>query len=322
VYETGGYQAGSVINPAVLDRYSAPDEKDSSFSSIHDLVAYGVGADGSVVGIGGTSRQGHPESFPSVVRFRGDGSPTSGFQGIAPPIGETFPSPSGIFFKATRFLVLPSGKILGGTTVSQGQTDAVPNPKGRFFAMQWNADGSLDSAFGTNGATSVEMSPGGSIVSAVLNSDGSSSWLIDEEHWFPETPQTNLSVWIVTAQGTLQKTATHLRLDISDLGLSAVGTLQADGKTLISGIGKLAGGITMARYNNDGAVDTSFGQNGVASPSSAGVVAIDGVRVNGDDSIDMIVTKSTGTKQVPSACGTRTVSAYGLVIIHFGPDGG
>jgi hypothetical protein len=204
--------------------------------------------------------------------------------------------------------------------VSQGASDTLPNPAAKFFAMQWNADGTLDTSFGTNGVTSAALaSDVGDIYDAVVHSDGSSSWLLDEEHAMGASVH-SFSVWNVSAQGTVQKTTPRFAPDLSDVGLSAVVTLQGDGKVVFAGT-RRAGGIEMWRYATDGSLDASFGQGGTALPASADIVAIDGVRANVDDTLDMVVTQSMGTKQSQGACGPITVPEYGLAILHFAADG-
>jgi hypothetical protein len=326
VFARGGYKrSGYPFSPIV--KYLA-EKKDPSFSPISGIHWYGVRPDGAVIGIGGFRPAGDgvsPHTFPRLQLFHRDGTLDSTFQGDVPPFGQIFVSRNGLYFSPPVFFVQSDGKILGGTTASEGHTDRVPDPKGKFLAMRWLANGSLDSTFGTNGVTVANMDfYGGEIVSAVLNADGSGSWLMDQSSTGRDARHRSLTVWNLSSRGALQKTRSWFRPDISDLGLSSQITLQADSRILVSGIvgvPRAATRLKMVRYAANGSLDSSFGQAGVSLPQSTGVAAVDGVRVNSDESIDLVVTQTTGTQQVQGYRGVRTVPTYGLKIMHFGPDG-
>jgi hypothetical protein len=202
--------------------------------------------------VGNTSRRGQPETFPSVQLIRADGTLDSSFQSASPPIDQILISRNGLFFSPNKiFFFQPNGKILGGVTASEGHTDSVPDPKGKFFAIRWLANGSLDSNFGTNGVTVADMDfYGGRIVSAVPHADGRSSWLMDQDsdrNFF----HPNLTVWNVSSHGALKKTHLLFRPDMTRV--AGVNGFRLNSDESIDLLVTQTYGLSILHFGRDGA---------------------------------------------------------------------
>lgn len=209
---------------------------------------------GSIAGVGGAPN--HTDF--GVVRFLPDGTPDPSF-GNAGAVTTGFNG--GVDDRAYDLLLQPDGKIVLAGHADVGATTDLA-------LARYNADGSLDPTFGTQGKVLHDHTGGG-----------------------------------------------------QEFGFAAA--LQPDGKILVGGYGQ-AGTQTdflITRFNADGSVDRSFGDDGTAhEPVGAGSDAITHLALQPDGSI-----LATGyAKETPTSGYDMVVSRFhanGERDLSFGPSG-
>src|ERR1051325_2746539 len=181
--------------------------------------------------------------------------------GIGGKVITRFFDTSGGIGEAHAIAIQPDGKI-----VAAGGTDNLGNFTGDFALARYNKDGSLDTAFGSDGKVTTDFTvfdqvnalaiqPGGKIIAvgfvrnfitfddfvvARYNSDG--------------TLDTGFGIGgkVTTDFGSSRTDEAHATL------------LQPDGKIVVVG-SSVSGGTSdfaLARYNTDGSLDASFGNGG------------------------------------------------------------
>jgi uncharacterized delta-60 repeat protein len=243
-----------------LARYNRAGSLDTSFGGDGQVTtaigsssgASGVAilANGKIV-VGGDTGL-HPSSF-AVTRYNGDGSPDTSF-GVDGQVTTAI----GLGAGASDLVLQPDGKIVLAGSAGEGST--------RDFALaRYNADGSLDSSFGTDGtittpigsgndiATALARQPNGKLVAAGF-SDNGSNW--------------DFALARYNADGSLDTT-----FDGDGKVTTAIGSnedrasalaLQRDGKLVAAGWSYNGSNYDFAlvRYNENGSLDTSFGAGG------------------------------------------------------------
>jgi uncharacterized delta-60 repeat protein len=254
-----GNSWSSVYDFAVV-RYNADGSLDTSFSgdgkvttqvggSLSDT-AYSVvlQSDGKII-VAGTS-----DSDFAVVRFNADGSLDTSFDTdgkVTTPIG------SGTD-EAYSVVLQSDGKIiLSGYSVGANRD---------FTVVRYNADGSLDTSFGTGGKVTTPIGSGNDEAnSVVLQSDGKiilSGYSVGANTDFAVV-RYNADGSLDTSFDTDGKVTTAIGSS-SDNARSVV--LQSDGKIILSGYSVGATrDFAVVRYNADGSLDTSFGTGGIVT---------------------------------------------------------
>ena len=163
---------------------------------------------------------------------------------------------------ATAVVIQPDGKL-----VVAGRTDAGGNAT--FALARYNSNGSLDSTFGSAGlvitdfggndqAFAVALQPDGKIVTAGRRG---SDVIVARYH-----PDGTVDLSFATAgRAVTNFGATELALALA---------LQPDGKIMIAGRTTSGGtfNFALARYQSSGALDTTFGQQGLVSTDFGGSV--------------------------------------------------
>ncbi len=168
-------------------------------------------------------------------------------------------------FKSTGKIVNTTGNADTQTSAVLAQEDgkiiAVANTSGSNAVIaRYQADGSLDSTFGTSGYATFS----GYAMSATLDSSG--NILVAGLHW------ADMGVWRFSSSGTADSSFGSSGAAYVDFGGYEYANdmaLQSDGKIVITGIGGGACGI--ARLNADGSLDSSFDSDGKLVISFPGV---------------------------------------------------
>jgi uncharacterized delta-60 repeat protein len=244
---------------------------DSSGNSVssQSAEAAAIQGDGKIVVagmLGGTLGAGF-----AIARYNGDGTLDSTFGGMivhgkkvdqGRVITNFFPAGQYNYTAATSVLIQPDGKIVaaGYATNSSSQ---------HFFAVaRYNADGTLDSSFGSGGeALSTSMIQAARVAMA---RDGSGRIFLEGTGY----PSIKQAVACFTSGGILDSTfGAGGQVSLPAPGFStsygAGLAVQSTGKIIISG--SSSGGtadpnnenpLTMARLNTNGSLDTSFGSAG------------------------------------------------------------
>jgi uncharacterized delta-60 repeat protein len=173
--------------------------------------------------------------------------------------------PAGEWAGASSIAVQSDGKIVaaGLGTDSDGNIE--------FAVTRFNADGSIDTSFGTDGLVTLSIGSGDSAAQAVaIQSDGSidvAGYALVDGQYGIALVQLNPDGSLDDSFGTDGIVTTGAAYSIKD-GASGI-ALQANGQILVSGDGVDDDGNTefaIARYNTDGSLDTSFG------PDATGLV--------------------------------------------------
>lgn len=244
-----------------LLRYNADGTPDASFNgngvattdfagrndSGHDLVVL----DGGKILVAGTADAAGNADF-ALARYNTDGSLDTNF-GVGGKLTTDIAADHDVEY---ALAIQADGKILLAGTTGGSET--------RFALARYNADGSLDAGFGSEGIaiTAFRSSYAIQVKDVVLQNDG--KILVSGYcSYYPPIP-TGLTHVLVSSQtaavvarynpdGSLDTGFASAGFLISDAG--AVASLQPDGKILVAGYA----GFALDRYDSNGLPDTSFG---------------------------------------------------------------
>jgi uncharacterized delta-60 repeat protein len=260
--------AGTVSNQISVARYNADGSLDPAFGSggVVTTAASGFGSeakalvlqpDGKIV-IGGDSSNGFQTQF-TLVRYDANGSldATFGTGGVVTTqVGAASSSIDGLALQ-------PDGKIVAGG-------DAVKNSLAVPGLARYNADGSLDSTFGSGGIVTTPVVAGQSVSGGplALQPDGKIVAVA-----------TSGSFWLLTryqSDGSLDPSFPNGGFGFgggSPPGPSSL-ILQPDGKIVVAGVGVIATTtptsmtsyhLTVVRWNPDGMLDQTISSDGAAT---------------------------------------------------------
>lgn len=256
----------------------------------------------------------------ALARHNKDGSIDTTF-GTGGKVTTDFSDGNGISSDtAYAVAIQPDGKIIAAGYSNGAQDIAV---------ARYNTDGSLDTTFAKGGKfTSLSInSPtyyfsGGAATAVALQADGK----IVVAGYIYNSPQhisanrydfvvmrfnTNGSLDSTFASGGVQVTAMG---DINNFDYAYAVAIQSDGKIVVGGSSGLYGGTTenfaLARYNTNGSLDSTFGNEGKASADIGG---------NNDRAYALAI-QSDGKIL---AAGNATVSTYNasLALARFNSNG-
>ncbi len=138
----------------------------------------------------------------------------------------------------------------------------------KFVVVRYNANGSLDTGFGTGGDTVTAIGPNVSAYAVVLQPDGkivASGYTYDGTNF-------NFALVRYNADGSLDSSFGTGGIVITAVGSPADGyaydlALQPDGKILATGYTRVGSTYSfgLVRYNANGSLDTSFGSGGMVT---------------------------------------------------------
>ncbi|MEZ5909136.1 MAG: tandem-95 repeat protein [Hyphomicrobiaceae bacterium] len=268
-----GYSLIGSTEDFALVRYNADGSLDTSFGGGAGIVTTAIGtgydrgmavalqADGRIV-VAGYSEIGGPEEI-TLARYNADGSLDTSFGG-----GDGLVTTSiGASHDYGRSLVIQAdGKILvTGGSIGTGHDVAL---------ARYNADGTLDTSFGggdglvttsigvSDVGYSVSVQPDGKIFVAGFSHNGS--------NYDFALLRYNADGTLDTSFGSGDGIVTTAIGASDDLGIRMA--LQADGKIVVTGWSSNGSNtdIAIARYNNDGTLDTSFGGDGIVTTAIGG----------------------------------------------------
>ncbi len=318
--------AGSADNNLAILRLNADGTKDTSFGSGGKVSAnfsgnYNVGnavavlPNGKIMVAGSANTSNNIETF-LVARYLTNGVLDTTF-GISGFTNISFGNPANSSSQASAMAIQPDGKIvLVGSTFVYGNPDT-------FAVARLNADGSLDSTFGTGGKviTFPSSNSDSAANAVVLQSDGKILVAGFSDGLSPYG-YIQFTVARYLTNGSLDSTfgtnglmsVGHNNRDCVAYGIA----LQSNGKIIVGGqlddidTDDVEGGFMVARLNMDGSLDTTFGEtNGVSVLITIGSVQNNAraLLVYSDDSIQLV--------------GSLQLSGHGLnyASVLFNPDG-
>jgi uncharacterized delta-60 repeat protein len=329
-------QGGVNQDGFVLTRYNTDGTVDTSFGTnglvdlqfAHNATSCSllIQPDGKIV-VGGSAGDEqtlfwfHVTDF-ALARFNADGSPDTTF-GSGGMVSTLFTTTTNDHTYWDMSRIEKIALQADGRIVVVGEVDLIAT------AARYNADGSLDSTFGTNGivkltvpwiqsaVNDLAVQPDGKILVLGTSYGDSEGWLLR-----------------LNADGSADPSFSPIN-PVGVKSTPAAFALQPDGKILVTmkewtvfnGVtGDLlaVGGFALARFNSDGTPDSEFGQAGqVSIPWTTNAEAVMGVMLDRQGRI--IVTGWAGTTddslQMDSHFTLRRFDAEGALDNTFG-DGG
>ena len=169
--------------------------------------------------------------------------------------------------------LLPDGKIL-----VTGAAANLAAQKFDFGLYRFNANGTLDTAFGNNGIAAISLSSGEDVpFSIVVQPDGKT--ILAGARNLNENADTDIALVRFNANGTIDTTFGSNGSVINNLGgfpdVATAMRLQTDGKLIIAGVNCLnnncsTSNIALLRYNSDGSLDNGFDSDGIVIAQISG----------------------------------------------------
>ncbi len=222
-----------------------------------------VQPDGKIVVVGTETNQGNFINFV-IARFNSNGTPDDSFVANGTLLIDKTNFPNNRYNYGRAVAIQPDGKIV----MSGYMMD--DDGKMQISLARLNADGSFDKTnFGTNGQGTVTAAlpkfkhSAGAIA---LQADGKIIVAGSTENYVDNTYE-DLALARFNGNGALDTTFGGTGIVITDFGAKEYGAdihLQADGKIMMVGTSSTtsASNLLLARYNQNGALDNTFGNNG------------------------------------------------------------
>ncbi len=259
-----GYSSDGFKDRFCLIRYNPDGTLDQSFGNSGIVITNFVStsicseialqADGKIVAVGHT--WGGSENEFALARYNTDGSLDNSF-GNNGLVTTSFPGKNAV---ARALVIQPDGKLVAG-----GQVYVLADDYDDFALARYNTDGSLDQSFGNAGmvTTSFDLTTKDWINDLEIQADGKliaggfSNNQMALVRYLPNGTIDNLfgSSGLV---GTLPPNALDARANSI--------SLQSNGKIVVAGF-SITGpysDFTLLRYNIDGTLDNTFGNNGIS----------------------------------------------------------
>lgn len=294
---------------AVVARFNSNGSLDTTFdgngynNSLFMLDANSVvlQPDGKIV-VGGRIQNSGYEAF-SIARFNSDGSLDSTFNGNG-----KVTTAIGITSSIISVNVQADGKI-----VAAGRTALTGTFSNRDFAIvRYNADGSLDTTFGTSGRVATDISSTDDLYDSVIQEDGK----ILTVGFSTDPLSTMKSVTLVryNGDGSLDTTFGSNGKVISPGAADTLATevaIQSDGKIVIVG-----DGIPPLRYNSNGTVEMIFQTSGnyfglsVAIQPNGKIVAAGGEIVGGPSNFATVRYNNNGMLDTSFGTGGKVLTSF------------
>jgi len=219
-------------------------------------------ADGKIIAAGVTQEAGGPSEF-ALTRYNPDGSLDSSFGARG-----TVTTPVGAGAEASAVALQPDGKIVVAGDASGDAEE--------FALARYNPDGSLDPSFGAGGIVTTAVGADNSYATAVaIQPDG--KIIAAGATYVPEAgfqPPDDFALTRYNSDGSLDSSFGSngvVRTDFSATeDFANAIALQSNGKIIVAGRseGLPTGSVfALARYNQDGSLDPSFGSNGKVAPA-------------------------------------------------------
>jgi uncharacterized delta-60 repeat protein len=218
--------------------------------------AIAIQSNGKIL-IAGGARDGQygPIEFAAVrLNANGTRDTTFGVNGVASV-------PIGPYSIANGIALQSNGKIvLGGTAYT---THIV------FAAARLNANGTIDTSFGTNGATTIPAQTAGAW-GVVVQPDGKVALAGQADYNNPAiSGAQQFMVVRLTASGTPDRTFGSNGTDLIPVGGTSLGfgvAIQSNGQLLVAGPAYTTNNVNaIVRLNTNGSIDASYGTHGVGT---------------------------------------------------------
>jgi uncharacterized delta-60 repeat protein len=278
-----------------LARYLSDGRLDTSFGTggkvTTDLGDYDYGRSVTVQADGKILLGGHGSYNFALARYNADGRLDTTFG----TDGKVTTYLGGDYASGRSVIVQADGKILlGGSSGSN------------FALARYNADGSLDTSFGTDGKVTTDLGGSDYGQSVTVQADGK----ILLGGYAYTNGNNNFALARYNADGSLDTTFDADGKLTTDLGGDDEGqsvTVQADGKILLSG--HSSSNFALARYHSDGRLDTTFGTDGKVT-----------TELGGSDYGYSVTVQADG-KILLGGSATDTNGSYNFALARYNSDG-
>ncbi|HJQ23062.1 MAG TPA: delta-60 repeat domain-containing protein [Blastocatellia bacterium] len=274
------------------------------FGGEDDPLATVIQPDGKVI-VAGTCQNGNVFAF-ALARYLPNGNLDASFGAggkvYTPQINGTI----------SRVVLQPDGKIVAAGAVVK------PDPNIADFALaRYLPDGSLDASFGTGGKVTTDFFGFFDNVSGLaLLKDGRilAAGIVQHD---ANNASSDFGMVRYTADGSLDTsfgTDGKVTTDFFGKADTVEGiAIQSDGRVVAAGASTNAQGqslISLARYNMDGNLDTSFGVGGKATTAMGDFAAANGLAIQADGKVVV------GGYMLPAAGGT-----FDSALVRYNADG-
>ncbi len=201
------------------------------------------------------------------------------------------------FDDASDVAIQPDGKIVavGGTSIAD------------FAAVRYNADGTLDTGFGSGGVVTTDFGGQDRAYAVALSGD---------KIIVAGRGNEDFALARYNADGSLDNTFSgdgKETTDISSFDDASDVAIQPDGKIVAAGVGNQ--NFALARYNPDGTPDTGFGNNGTMTTDFGGTEAGEDLALQADGKIVVVGSWSMFDPEDPM--NRRS----GFALARYNPDG-
>ena len=254
----------------LVEQYNSDGSLDTSFGGGDGIVTTSLGSNvqaaassvliesGGEILVGGTTTEYvSPEQIQRfvVARYQSNGDLDTSFGGGTGTVTAGVPDTYGVHSEPGSMALQSDGKIVLGGRAYTHEAGADP---WRMVLARFTATGTLDSTYGSGG---IALGPLGGIYDLTIDS----SDRIDVAGW----TNFEFSVARFTSGGVLDTSFAGtglVHMDLNETGSKAGAVLVTPtGKILVSGYGT---GMTVAKFNEDGSFDSSFGDgDGIATPT-------------------------------------------------------
>jgi uncharacterized delta-60 repeat protein len=311
--------AASLASLAVATAaYGQPGQLDTSFGGdgkvTTDIGPHGdfagaiaIDADGKIVVAGGSAYDTRNPKF-ALARYNSDGTLDLSFGGGDGRVTTDFTRREDA---AYGIVIQPDGKIVAAGDAGLGTGNS------RFAVARYNSDGTLDSTFGGDGKVTTQFSLRNDPVAGLtIQADGkivvSGGVAFDGRKPNFALARYNSDGTLDTAFGGDGKVTTDFGHN-HDYSLAVI--VQADGRLVAGGfsVGSRSSGrgrLALARYNDDGTLDTAFGGDGKVITNFT----------KWDDSVQNLALQPDGKIVAVGAAGFRSANEK-FALARYNSDG-
>jgi uncharacterized delta-60 repeat protein len=280
---------GGRARDLALARYNPDGSLDASFDSdgrvttsfgveIQEAYDVLVQPDGRIVAAGFAAGGFAPGGGLALARYNSDGSLDASFDfdgRVTTDFG------NGTDY-ATAVVLQPDGRIVAAGLTQTGGTDD-------FALARYNSDGSLDPTFGVGGTVTTDLGGFESAYDAVLQPDG--NIVAVGPTGSGSTPTTDFALLRYNPDGSLDPgfgSGGRVTTDFAgDVDIPSAVALQPDGRIVAAGLTETATGddFALARYEDNGSLDVSFGSGGRVTTDLGGFESADAAVLQPDGKI-------------------------------------
>ena len=206
--------------------------------------------------------------------------------------------------------IQPDGKI-----ILAGRAETMPSSLFTSIALvRYMPNGNLDSSFGNSGKVTTDFGGFGFVVDMALQHDGK-ILVVGNTSPISRSQSPQSFIFRYNTDGSLDGDFGSVgRVTVNELVRGDALALQSDNKIVIAGSGSVANDFSVARYNPDGSLDTSFGRNGSTT-----------THLGPSDTLTDIILQPDGKIVAVGSSRTARLGFSGtsiLALARYNPDGG